>query len=91
MCMQTLDRRVQVLFPTEQYQALELLANRERRSVGSVVREAVEKRLSRATHDRRGALARLLASADPPGADGLTPDAWRQIKDQAEPLFQDKA
>jgi len=75
--MPTLQRRVQVLFDPDKYSALESLARSQKRSVGSVVREAVDDRLQRLTKDRMAAFERLLASAR--SEEGVEED-WETIK-----------
>jgi hypothetical protein len=62
--MSVLERRTQILFTLEQYDALQALASDLNQSVGSIVREAVNTRLAQRNNDRRAALTRLLASAE---------------------------
>ncbi|MDR2929477.1 MAG: hypothetical protein LBV06_01000 [Propionibacteriaceae bacterium] len=62
--MSTLERRVQVLFDPVEYDQLEALAQRERRSVGAVIRESVRRTLATPTATRQAALSRLLSRAD---------------------------
>lgn len=78
--MSTLDRRVQVLFDPARYAALEAEAAAQRKSVGAVIREAVEERLGRTRATRLEALERLLASADTTGA----PVDWVEEKSSFE-------
>jgi hypothetical protein len=49
------DKRVEVLFEPRDYQRLEEIARRERKSVGSVVREAVAKYVTRPSDEEREA------------------------------------
>jgi hypothetical protein len=62
--MATLERRVQVLFDSEQYAALEAEAAAMHLSVGALIREAVDERLARRRRDARAALDALWASGD---------------------------
>ncbi len=82
MCMATLDRRVQVLFDPAMYAALEQEAEKERQSVGALIREAVNDRLSQRRSSKHEALDRLLSRAD------QLPDAgaidWSSEKDSFE-------
>ena len=64
MCMAALDRRVQVLFDSAQYAALEAEAAAQRQSVGAVIREAVGARLQARKTTQQEALDRLFARAD---------------------------
>ncbi len=59
--MATLDRRVQVLFDPEQYARLEREAERERLSVGALIRDCVDARLRSTRLQREEAWARLQA------------------------------
>jgi predicted transcriptional regulator len=59
----TLERRVPVLFDPRQYDALQQLAQAERRSIGSIIREAVDQRLSARQSQRQAIGERLIASA----------------------------
>ena len=83
--MATLERRVQVLFDPAQYAALEQEAAEQRQSVASVIREAVDERLSRRRTDAQAALARLFASADAHPTPG--PIDWEEEKDSFERDF----
>ena len=79
MCMPTFERRVQVLFDPAQYAALEAEAATEHRSVGALIREAVDDRLARRKSDARAALDRLFSSGDE--APGHGPIDWAAEKD----------
>lgn len=57
--------RTQVLLTREQRQRLERRAAEERRSVGALVREAVDAYIGSPTRSRREAAARLLAAGAP--------------------------
>ena len=77
-----LQRRVQVLFDTDQYAALERKAAAERLSVGAVIREAVDDWLQRRATDKQAALARLMARAE---ADPVpAPENWDEFKDEID-------
>ena len=62
----SLTRRLQVLIDDERHGALEREAARTGRSVGAVVREALDDRLGLARPNARGAGARLLAAPPAP-------------------------
>lgn len=64
VCMATLEKRVQVLFSTEQYARVEAAAAAEHMSVGAFIREAVEARWKRQSDDRAAAWDRIFAKAD---------------------------
>jgi hypothetical protein len=74
----TLERRVQVLFDPVAYESLRQLAASEGRSVGSVVREVVDQRLSSRRGGRRELAEQLLASAR--GQDQAPMPAWEDVK-----------
>jgi hypothetical protein len=76
--MATLERRVPILFDSRQYDSLRQLAQAEGRSVGSIVREAVDLRLSARQTQRRSVAERLIAGARDQRQDP-TPD-WNDIK-----------
>jgi len=70
------DKRVEILFESRDYQRLAEIARRERKSVGSVVREAVAKYATQPADGRRkGAMRRLLALQS--GIDWGTPEELR--------------
>ncbi|MDR0625886.1 MAG: hypothetical protein LBG11_01285 [Bifidobacteriaceae bacterium] len=79
--MQTLERRVQILFDPVQYEQLAALAKRETRSVGSVVREAVSDRLERDRDRRMDAFRAFIASADEAPQGPMTVEQWQAQKD----------
>ncbi len=82
MCMSTLDRRVQVLFDPNQYNALEREASAKGKSVGALIREAVDDRLRASTTSKQDALAQLLARAD--SVPALGPIDWHAEKTSFE-------
>lgn len=57
-----LKKRVEVLFEPSEFRRLEKIARAERRSVGSVVREAVSKYVLRPTEEERREAFRWLRS-----------------------------
>jgi predicted DNA-binding protein len=67
--------RTQVLLSPEQHRRLKRLARQERRSVGAVIREAVDAYTGSSTDDRREALDRLMGLAAPV-------DDWEVMKAQ---------
>ncbi len=70
-------RRVQILFPEEAHQRLRRLAQEQRRSVGSLVREAVARCYPGASREGRIAAARRIADARLP----LPVQDWEEIED----------
>jgi hypothetical protein len=66
--MQVLDRRVQVLFDQDSYDRLTTAAAQQSRSVGSLVRAAVDEALRTGLDRRREAFDRLMERADQDGA-----------------------
>lgn len=80
--MPTLERRVQVLFDPVQYAELEAEAAVQHKSVGALVREAVDERLARRKRDAQAALGRLFSSGDE--APGRGPIDWATEKDAFE-------
>jgi hypothetical protein len=69
-----LKKRVEVLFEPSEYHQLEEIAHGRRRSVGSVVREAVEKYVLQPTHQqKRVALEWILSGEDDLGS-------WEELK-----------
>jgi hypothetical protein len=70
-----LKKRVEILFEPSKYHVLEEIAQTERRSVGSLVREAVEKYVLRpAREERREALEWILSEEDDLGP-------WEELKE----------
>jgi len=70
-----LKKRVEVLFEPSEYHQLEEVAHARRRSVGSVVREAVEKYVLQPTQEgRREALEWILSGEDDLGS-------WEELKE----------
>jgi len=80
--MAVLDRRVPVLFDPERYVALERLAREERKSIGAVIRDAVDERLARSQAGREAAWRRLLERAD--AHPGSPVGDWVAVKDDFE-------
>jgi hypothetical protein len=80
--MAVLDRRVPVLFDPERYAALERLAREERKSVGAVIRDAVDERLDRKKVTRGAAWRRLLERAD--ARPSVPVGDWEAVKDDFE-------
>jgi hypothetical protein len=71
-----LKKRVEVLFEPSEYHKLEEMAQAERRSVGSLVREAVEKYVLRpAREERHQALEWILSGEDDLGS-------WEELKEE---------
>ncbi len=79
--MATLEKRVQVLFSTEQYARLEAEAKAERMSVGAFIRDALEERLDRRRADAQAALEHLFAWADENPGPSFTPEEWQEHKE----------
>jgi len=70
-----LKKRVEVLFEPSEYHRLEEMAQAERRSVGSLVREAVEKYVLQPTQEeKRRALEWILRGEDDLGS-------WEELKE----------
>jgi hypothetical protein len=70
-----LKKRVEVLFEPSEYHQLEEIAHTRRRSVGSIVREAVEKYVLQPTHkQKRSALEWILSGEDDLGS-------WKELKE----------
>jgi len=70
-----LKKRVEVLFEPSEYHRLEEMAQAERRSVGSLVREAVERYVLRpAREERHEALEWILSGEDDLGS-------WEELKE----------
>ena len=63
MCM-SLDRRLQLILDEERYARVAAIAERERRSVASVIREAIDNHTG-ATPDRRAAAWAAILAAEP--------------------------
>ncbi|MDR0627001.1 MAG: ribbon-helix-helix protein, CopG family [Bifidobacteriaceae bacterium] len=80
--MAVLERRLQVLIDAERGELLERLARTEGKSVGAVVREAVDQRLAQAGADKTAALGRLLERAAAP--DQRPSEDWSVIKANLE-------
>ncbi|MDR1117761.1 MAG: hypothetical protein LBL01_00470 [Bifidobacteriaceae bacterium] len=84
--MHILERRVQVLFSKEQYRALKACAVAESRSVGSLIRDAVEKRVGDGADTRQRAFDTFLALADSAPDATMTEEEWRRVKHQGQDL-----
>jgi hypothetical protein len=67
--------RTQVLLSPEQLRRVKRVARQERRSVGAIIREAVDAYVGPPTHERRAALERLMALEAPV-------DDWEVMKAQ---------
>jgi hypothetical protein len=80
--MQTLDRRVQVLFDADRYAALEEWAITEKRSVGSLIRDAVDASLAARVPGRRAAFMRLMQQVEEHSDLGPPPTLaeWQAVK-----------
>lgn len=65
MCM-SLDRRLQLLLDEERYARIEAIARRERRSVASVIREAIDAHTSATPGRREEAWSRILEAETMP-------------------------
>lgn len=69
-----LKKRLEILFEPSDYHQLEEIARLRRRSVGSLVREAVEKYVLQPTHEqKRSALQWILSGEDDLGS-------WEELK-----------
>jgi len=69
-------RRTQVLLPEEEYERLKEVAHEQRRSIGSLVREAVAKQFPRGSREARLAAVRQLAEMQLPVAD------WAEMEEE---------
>jgi predicted DNA-binding protein len=80
--MSLLERRMQILVSSEDYERLERVARAEHRSVGSVVREAIDAYLDSDAAARARAVEAFLAlpTDDGPGEDWA--DAKQALADQ---------
>ena len=65
MCM-SLDRRLQLLLDEERYARVAAIAQREHRSVASVIREAIDAHTSATPGRREAAWARILEAEPMP-------------------------
>ncbi|MDR3359812.1 MAG: hypothetical protein LBO20_04010 [Bifidobacteriaceae bacterium] len=78
--METLDRRVQVLFSRSQYAQVQEQAAQRNQSVGAWLRDAAAEKLVGRTGQRAEALARLRASwAEHLEHEPMPP--WEEVKD----------
>jgi hypothetical protein len=68
--------RAQILFPEDEYRRLKAAAQEQRRSIGSLVREAVAKQLGDEARQKRIEAARRLISLNAPVAD------WPQMEEE---------
>jgi hypothetical protein len=73
----SLTRRTQILLDDARYERLRAEAEESGRSVGSIIREAIDERLARDDERRREAGRRLLAASPSPG--DREPD-WDDVK-----------
>ncbi len=76
-----MERRVQLLLDPAQYAQVEVIAEREGKSVSAVIREAIGQRLTRNGDLRAVAAARLLSSTDEGEA---APIDWQVEKEAME-------
>ena len=72
--MPTLTQRIQLLLTEAQYSELRRIAQRQGRSMGALVREAIEKELSRSGRERAIAAVEELASLSLPVA------SWEEME-----------
>lgn len=79
--MATLEKRVQVLFSTEQYERLEAEAMLERMSVGAYIRQAVDGWMDRKRADAADVLQRLFDRVDSLPSSGDAAEDWDEHKD----------
>lgn len=79
--MATLEKRVQVLFSTEQYARVEAEAMADRMSVGAYIRHALDGWMDRKRSDAMAALERLFERADQNPTPAFTPEEWEQHKE----------
>ncbi len=81
-----LKKRVEVLFEPSEYRRLEEVARAEKRSVGSVVREAVEKYvLEPSQEEKRKALEWIIAQRGPVGSpEEIKETIVRSVAEQIE-------
>lgn len=75
-----MTHRMQLLLEPEQYERLAAVAAGQRRSIASLIRDAIDQVIPAPADDRRVALARILA-AEP--VDMGTPAQWRVELDEA--------
>ena len=74
--MSELTKRLQILLSPEQYKKLELYAKKERKSVASVIREAVDKMLSQRTKsEKKKAVERMVARE-------LPVEDWKKMEEE---------
>ncbi|MDR1153052.1 MAG: hypothetical protein LBK72_11395 [Bifidobacteriaceae bacterium] len=78
--MQMFDRRVHVLFSQSQYRALEAAARDQSRSIGSLVREAVDQMLDSDHSAPHRAWNEFMGMSDASPSAMMTPDAWQRLK-----------
>jgi hypothetical protein len=78
--MPVLERRVEVLFDPEVYERVEQLAAREGRSVGSVIRNAVDARLKEQDEARLAAIESIRRRAALDDGPAMTLEEWQSIK-----------
>ena len=76
------DKRVEVLFESQQYKRLEEAAHREGKSVGALVREAVAKYVVAPTEEeRQAAVDRILSGEYAIGPVGSPEEIKKEITD----------
>ncbi len=72
--MPTLTQRIQLLLTEAQYRELRRIAQRQGRSMGALIREAIEKEFSRSAQERAIAAVEELASLSLPVA------SWEEME-----------
>ena len=75
--MHMFDQRLQLLVSKEQRRRLEAAAREQRKSVGQLIREAIDARYGSVTREDRVRAAREIVTAT--GGRYLTPDALNEI------------
>lgn len=74
--MKALDKRLQVLFSEQKYHALERVARAKKRSVGALIREAVEVQYLKPQRAVGGSRVARLAKMNLPVSD------WKEMKEE---------
>ena len=77
--MSVLERRVPVLFDPEKYAALEQVARSENKSVGAVIRDAVDEKLARRSSASTAVVKAMFQRADAHPVPAITD--WDEVKD----------
>lgn len=84
-----MTRRLQLLLDEERYERVAAEAKRQRVSVATVIRDALDEKLGHRRRDKRAAAARILA-ADPipvPPGDGLIEEIHRLRDERHSDLY----